>query len=275
MAEGYRLPQKLRSNFHVHTRYSPCCTDKENCRPELLLRAGEAVGLTEMGFTDHFFVPREGLSAIYGASEMEFLLLRNEVRSLESEKVRALLSWEVDVYGPKLYSFHEKYLEELDYVLVACHFYPTEPERLVGHSPDWTAARVMKRMMLAATAPFADIVAHPFLMQKSWYPDVDRIFNRVTQNQLEEFLHAVRENGVALEFSPVMFRPDLWNVENAYRIYQTAVVMDVPMAIGSDSHRLAEVPAALSTVFIMEKLGLSDSRLVCFGELKSARGRRS
>lgn len=267
------MPEKFRSNFHVHTYISPCCGDREGCTPENLLRVAEGYGLREVGFCDHIFVPRPTMKEGYGASENEFLLLRSQVRMIEGGRIRPLLGWEVDVFGKGLYSIHEKYLEYLDFVTLACHFYPDEPERVASMSPDKAAGRILNRYMIAATTEFADIIAHPFHLHKQWFSDADSIMDRISQNNLEEFMCAVKENGLALEFSPVLFRADFWSVQNAYRIYETARSMGARLAPGSDAHTPSAVAAHLMTVFAVEELRLDDSHFVVYDELRHA-GRR-
>ncbi|HOX40463.1 MAG TPA: PHP domain-containing protein [Candidatus Brocadiia bacterium] len=274
MSDRKPIPEKFRSNFHVHTYISPCCGDHEGCRPENLLRIAEGYGLHELGFCDHVFIPRPGMKESYGASEQEFLFVRNQVRMLEYSATRPLLGWEVDVFGKNSYSLHEKYLEYLDYATLSCHFYPEEQERVAFQSHDTAAARILNRYMIAATTGFADIIAHPFYLHKQWFPDANAIHERISQKNLEEFMCAARENGIALEFSPVLFRADYWNVQNAYRIYDTARSMGVKLAPGSDAHTAGAVANHLTTAFVLEDLRLDDSNFVCYDELKHA-GRRA
>ena len=47
------------NDFHVHTRYSECCPEKETTTPENVIARADEMGYECIGITDHIFAPKD------------------------------------------------------------------------------------------------------------------------------------------------------------------------------------------------------------------------
>jgi len=271
------LPRFLRQNFHVHTYLSPCSREKDRNIPRNIVARAEEVGLEAIGFTDHFFVKRDGIAVppFYQPVGAEvFDRIKRELEGIETE-VKILKSCEADLIREEICSIPDAFAERFDYGLVAAtHFHLKGTQQPKSRHPQDAADHITRFFERAVQLPFTDIVAHPFLVGGGVLGDMNRVVE-ISDERLGELLELAHEHTVAMEMSPGMFSSSAWGDEFPIRLYTMCKKTGVRIAIGSDSHSLDSISGAFALLPRIRALNLEETDFITWEDLGEARNPKS
>ena len=213
-------------DLHIHTFHSPC--GEKGMRPAEIVRLAAARGITLIGITDHFYP--------FSDPKM-FDDIRSAVAELHSspkDLPEVFLGCEAEIMAPGRTTCTAELAERLDFVMVAAtHFQnagltelpPTKDERAL-------AVHYLRMFEYAVSLPWADIVAHPFLV----VPDAcsPRVLDHIFDADILPLLELARGNNVAMEISPRALFP--WQAKFSLHFYELCKSVGVRFTIGSDAH---------------------------------------
>jgi histidinol-phosphatase (PHP family) len=232
----------LPADYHMHT---PLCRHATGEPTELAAQA-VAVGLTEIGFSDHSPMPRDDFDDWrMKAAELDAYIARVEQARRDHPNLTIKLGLEVD-YLPG----QDDWVRQLaarhpwDYFIGSVHYVsdswaidnPAQLGRWKGREPLEVWTQYFERLTQAAESGLFDIIGHADLCKKfAVYPreDCTALFTR--------FLQAVKRGGVALELNTAGLRKDCREIYPSPRIVQLAAELEVPITFGSDAHAPGEV----------------------------------
>ena len=232
----------LPADYHTHT---PLCRHAVGEPTEYAARA-LALGLAELGFSDHAPMPQDGFDDWrMTASQLDEYIAKVRQARQDHPGLNLKLGLEVD-FLPDM----EDWARDLaarhrwDYLIGSVHYVSEswaldDPRRLSewrGRDPweVWTA--YFERLTQAAESGLFDIIGHVDLCKKfSIYPQQDctPLFQR--------FLNAARKHDVAIELNTAGLRKDCREIYPSARFLQLAAEAGVPITFGSDAHSPAEV----------------------------------
>ncbi|MGP8202251.1 MAG: histidinol-phosphatase HisJ family protein [Limisphaerales bacterium] len=230
------------ADYHMHT---PLCRHASGRPAEYAARA-VAVGLTEIGFSDHSPMRRDD----FDNWRMRFDQLDEYVEGVrrvqkDSAGLTVRLALEID-YLPG----HEDWIRELaarhpwDYLIGSVHYVsdswavdnPEDIAQWKGRDPYEVWAAYFDRLTQAADSGLFDIIGHADLPKKfRIYPKEDcaPLFNR--------FLEAAQNKNVAIELNTAGLRKDCQEIYPSRAFLQLAAQRRVPVTFGSDAHAPVEV----------------------------------
>ena len=229
-------------DYHMHT---PLCRHAVGEPTELAARA-VALGLKEIGFTDHSPMPRDDFDEWrMKASELSAYVAKVEQARRDHPGLIIKLALEVD-YLPG----GEDWIRELstrypwDYFIGAVHYIsdsweidnPAKISRWKDRDPFEVWTVYFERLTMAAESGLFDIIAHADLPKKfGFYPkqDCTPLFTR--------FLKSARRKGVALELNTAGLRKDCREIYPSPQIVNLAAQSGVPITFASDAHAPGEV----------------------------------
>ncbi|MEW6305648.1 MAG: histidinol-phosphatase HisJ [Verrucomicrobiota bacterium] len=242
------------ADYHMHT---PLCRHATGEPTEYAARA-LAVGLTEIGFTDHSPMRQDDFDnwrMRYDQLDEYVEKVRQAQRDHPSLTIK--LSLEVD-YLPG----HEDWIRELaarhpwDYFIGSVHYVsdswdvdnPTKLSEWKRRNPTdvWTA--YFERLTMAAESGLFEIIGHADLPKKfCFYPDRDctPLFQR--------FLDAAKRKDVAIELNTAGLRKDCQEIYPSRQIIQLAKTTGVAITFGSDAHAPQEVGADFTAAVQLAK----------------------
>lgn len=267
------LPRFLRQNFHVHTYLSPCSREKDRNIPRNIIARAEEVGLEAIGFTDHFFVKRDGVAVppFYQSVGTEvFDQIAAELEGIETE-LKVLQGCEADLVREDVCSIPDAFAERFDYGLVAAtHFHLGGTQQPKSNDPQDVADHITRFFERAVSLPFTDIIAHPFLVGGGVLGDLNRVVDQISDERLQGLLEFARERAVAMEMSPGMFSSPAWNHEFPNRLYAMCRETGVRISIGSDSHSLDMISGAFALLPRIQALNLDEADFITWEDLEKA-----
>ena len=231
-------------DYHVHTRHSDGEGEIEDC----VARAA-ALGLSEIGISDHLIPPGLGEAGSYGVAPPkldEYIAGVREAAARHPE-IRVLVGVEAD-YLPDC----EQWLADIlaahpfDYVIGGVHFvgrFAFDDESVAGH-PGWPDADAVYRayyeiVSRAAASGLFDVMAHLDHITV-WKQRPARDVGAAEDGALE----AVAVAGTAIELSTSGLREAAGALCPAPRLLRRACELGVPLLIDSDAHEPAEVGIA-------------------------------
>jgi histidinol phosphatase-like PHP family hydrolase len=256
------------SDFHVHTHLSPDAG--KDCTVENLAAVAAGLGLREIGLTDHVESDAERRpDQAWQCTDLEAFASRCRSIRQGDWPLRVLSGWEVDYYDGGQYSFDpQQHLPLLDYVLLGHHAF-----RHMEAEPPAAIARYLHRITLEmAVEPHAHVIAHPFYFAPP-PPRHAQILANLSDLQVAEVFHAMREHGKAAEITAYQFSADLRSVEQMKRVYGLARQTGVRFTLDSDAHRLWDVAEGLRCRFVLEELGFTDADFADYAGLLGLRTR--
>jgi histidinol-phosphatase (PHP family) len=232
----------LPADYHMHT---PLCRHATGEPGEYAKRA-LAVGLTEIGFSDHSPMPRDDFDnwRMYARQLNEYVAkVRQAQKDFPNLTIR--LALEVD-YLPG----HEDWIRGLaarhpwDYFIGSVHYVSDswaidDPQKL----SEWkhrTASEVWSayfdRLTMAAETGLFDIIGHVDLPKKFGHrPPSD------CTSLYEKFLNAAKKHNCAIELNTAGLRKDCREIYPNRQILELAFQKGVPITFGSDAHAPEEV----------------------------------
>jgi histidinol-phosphatase (PHP family) len=232
----------LPADYHMHT---PLCRHAAGEPAEYAARA-VAVGLTEIGFSDHSPMRRDDFDDWRMRSDQldEYV---GKVRGAQAQfpQLTIRLALEVDFLPGQ-----EGWIRELaarhpwDYFIGSVHYVSDswavdDPRKLSGwKSRDpWDVWSVyFERLTMAAETGLFEILGHADLPKKfGCRPDRD------CTPLYERFLNAAKTHDCAIELNTAGLRKDCKEIYPSRRILDLAFQTGVPITFGSDAHAPQEV----------------------------------
>jgi histidinol-phosphatase (PHP family) len=242
------------ADYHMHT---PACRHAIGEPAEYAAHA-RAVGLSEIGFSDHSPMPRD-----------DFDNWRMRLDQLDEyvEKVRRVqkdsgglvvkLALEVD-YLPD----QEEWIADLasrhpwDYFIGSVHYIsdmwaidnPEELSRWRDRDPFEIWALYFERLTQAAKSGLFEIIGHADLPKKfNIRPKQD------CTGLFKQFLEAARDKDVAIELNTAGLRKDCREIYPSRAFLEIAAQKKVPITFGSDAHAPSEVGSAFSEAIALAR----------------------
>jgi len=232
----------LPADYHLHT---PLCRHATGEPVELAARA-VALGIPEIGFSDHAPMPRDDFDNWrMNPSQLDDYVARVEEARRRHPGLPIKLGLEVD-YFPDA----EDWVRELaarhpwDYLIGSVHYVsPTwaidNPQQVSEwkHRNPWEVWQAyFERLTMAAESGLFDIIGHADLCKKfCFYPAQD------CTPLFRSFLAAAKRHGAAIELNTAGLRKDCHEIYPSAKIVALAAELGVPITFGSDAHSPAEV----------------------------------
>jgi len=229
-------------DYHMHT---PLCRHASGEPTEYAARA-RAIGLTEIGFTDHSPMRRDD----FDNWRMRFDQLAEYVEKVrraqkEHPALSIKLGLEVD-YLPG----HEDWIRELaslhpwDYFIGSVHYVsdswavdnPEDIAKWKNRDAFEVWSIYFDRLTMAAESGFFEIIGHADLPKK---------FNIRPQQDcaplFARFLDVVARKDLAIELNTAGLRKDCKEIYPSRSLLDMAAARKIPITFGSDAHAVAEV----------------------------------
>ncbi len=242
------------ADYHMHT---PLCRHASGQPAEYAARA-VAVGLTEIGFSDHSPMRRDD----FDNWRMRFDQLDEYVENVRRVQkdfagLVVKLALEVD-YLPG----HEEWIRELaarhpwDYLIGSVHYVADawavdNPETIAkwkDRDPYEVWSAYFDRLTMAADSGLFEIIGHADLPKKfKIYPkqDCTPLFNR--------FLATAQKKNVAIELNTAGLRKDCREIYPSRAFLQLAMQHKIPITFGSDAHAPTEVGSAFAEALALAR----------------------
>jgi histidinol-phosphatase (PHP family) len=230
------------ADYHLHT---PLCRHATGEPGEYAKRA-LAVGLTEIGFSDHSPMPRDDFDnwRMY-ARQLDEYVARVRQAQKDFPQLTIRLGLEVD-YLPG----GEDWIRGLaarhpwDYFIGSVHYVSDswaidDPQKLSEwkhRQADEVWAAYFDRLTMAAETGFFEIIGHVDLPKKFGHrppPDCLALY--------EKFLAAAKKNSCAIELNTAGLRKDCREIYPSRQFLELVFRAGVPITFGSDAHAPGEV----------------------------------
>lgn len=238
-------------DLHVHTWR---CRHGEGT-PEEFVRAAAQRGVTVLAFTEHLPLPPDLVARVPEAAEYAMPLselddyvadVREAAVLGDSLGVEVLLGVEVDAVS-EAQMHAEELLERLplDIVLASVHFIddwafddPSQTARYAGWRLEDLWERYFTDLAAAARSGLGDVLAHPDLVKKFFGAPGDsvaRLYSAAAD--------AIAQAGCAVEINTAGLRKPCREPYPSLGFLKELRRAGVPVTIGSDAHRPADVGA--------------------------------
>jgi histidinol-phosphatase (PHP family) len=235
------------ADYHMHT---PLCRHASG-EPAEYAACAVAIGLTEIGFSDHSPMRRDDFDNWRMRLDQLDEYVEN-VRRVQKDfsGLVVKLALEVD-YLPG----HEEWIRDLagrhpwDYLIGSVHYVSDSwavdnPESIAkwkDRDPYEVWAAYFDRLTMAADSGLFEIIGHADLPKKfKIYPKQDcaPLFNR--------FLETAQKKNVAIELNTAGLRKDCREIYPSRAFLQLAAQHKIPITFGSDAHAPSEVGSAFA-----------------------------
>ena len=232
----------LPADYHMHT---PLCRHATG-EPSEYAKHAVAVGLTEIGFSDHSPMARDDFDNWrMNSSQLDEYVEKVRKAQRDFQQLTIRLALEVD-YLPG----HEDWIRELaarhpwDYFIGSVHYVSDNwdidnPAKLSEwNNRDafevWSA--YFDRLTMAAESKLFEIIGHADLPKKFGHRPT-----RDCTPLYERFLATAKRSGCAIELNTAGLRKDCREIYPSREILKLAIQKGVPITFGSDAHAPAEV----------------------------------
>lgn len=255
------------NDFHIHTRYSGCCTDKENTTIRNVVARADKLGYECIGITDHVFSIRD--KEVIEKVKADVDEVKNDF------KVKVLVSAEVDMMPSGEILIDGEYASTLDYVLVAAnHFHLIGQDNPSHYSPRQAADKLLEYFSRAVESGIADIVAHPFLNLYNAIGNLDEVVAEMKDDEITRILELAKKNKVAVDINSGLFSENpWWHPEIQVRFYKLCRKVGVKISPASDSHNLECIGSTRLLKPWIEKIGLDDDDFIDYDWIMTNRHR--
>ncbi len=234
----------LPADYHMHT---PLCRHARG-EPSDYARRAVAIGLTEIGFSDHSPTWQDDFDdwrMLAGELDQYVEKVRKAQRDFPQLTIR--LALEAD-YLPG----QEDWIRELaarhpwDYFIGSVHYVsdswavdnPNKLSEWKNRDPWEVWSVYFERLTKAAETGFFEIIGHADLPKKFGHkPSQD------CTPLYEKFLDAAKKHNCAIELNTAGLRKDCKEIYPSREILQLAFQREVPITFGSDAHAPEEVGA--------------------------------
>jgi histidinol-phosphatase (PHP family) len=252
----------LPADYHMHT---PLCRHAAG-EPVEYAKQAVAIGLTEIGFSDHSPMQQDNFDNWrMNSSQLDEYVEKVRKAQQDFPQLTIRLALEVD-YLPG----HEDWIRELaarhpwDYFIGSVHYVSDNwdidnPAKLSewNHRDAfevWTA--YFERLTMAAESKLFEIIGHADLPKK--------FGQRPTRDctpLYKKFLAAAGNSGCAIEINTAGLRKDCREIYPNSEILRLAFQTGVPITFGSDAHAPAEVGMNFAeAVQLARSVGYAESR---------------
>jgi histidinol-phosphatase (PHP family) len=250
------------ADYHMHT---PLCRHATG-EPGEYARRALAVGLTEIGFSDHSPMPRDDFDnwRMHAGELDEYVAM---VRQAQKDYPRLIirLGLEVDYLPGK-----EDWIRDLaarhpwDYFIGSVHYVSDDwaiddPQKLSEwkhRNPNEVWAAYFNRLTLAAESGLFEIIGHADLPKKFGHrPPADYAV------LCEKFLNAAKKRDCAIELNTAGLRKDCREIYPGRRVLELAYAKGVAITFGSDAHAPEQVGMNFAeAVQLAREVGFKESR---------------
>lgn len=250
----------LPADYHMHT---PLCRHADG-EPTEYAAAAKEKGLTEIGFTDHSPMEKDGHDDWRMLrSELDTYVEKVEQARADHPDLTILLSLEVD-YLPE----HEAWIRELaqahpwDYFLGSVHYLdawdidnPKKISEWEKRDPWDVWQAYFDRLTQAAASGLFEIIGHADLPKKfCFYPKED------CRPMFTRFLEAAAATNTAIELNTAGLRKACKEIYPSPTILQIAKQSGVHITFGSDAHAPDEVGADFhAAIALAQEVGYTQS----------------
>jgi histidinol-phosphatase (PHP family) len=232
----------LPADYHMHT---PLCRHATG-EPGEYARRAVAIGLTEIGFSDHSPMPRDDFDhwRMYDRQLDEYVAKVQQAQK-DFPDLAIRLALEVD-YLPG----GEDWIRRLaarhpwDYFIGSVHYVsddwvvdnPHEISKWKNRDPFEVWSAYFERLTRAAETGFFEIIGHVDLPKKFGHrPQQD------CTPLYEKFLATAKKHNCAIELNTAGLRKDCGEIYPSRHILELAFQKGVPITFGSDAHKPEEV----------------------------------
>ena len=243
----------MRTDYHTHT---PLCGHAEGAPREYVL-AAQAVGLAEIGFSDHNPMPTQFDDWRMGPDQLpEYLGLIEEVRA-EFPRYPIRLGLECDfIPGHEDHIRHLAQQAEWDYLIGSVHYIaPGWDVDNPKHLKRWNDQPVEEvwRVYFEAYTKMVESCLFDFLA----HPDLVKKFGHRPEGDLARFylptLDAMAEAGTVLEINTAGLRKEVAEIYPSRDFLVAAHARHIPVVINSDAHAPEEVGFGFDQAYAMVK----------------------
>jgi len=239
------------ADYHIHTHL---CRHADGEPHEYVERA-IALGMTEMGFSDHLphvadWRPAGDLPDDFGMRLHdldEYVTLVQDLKREYARDVTILLGIEAD-YIEETLDEAAALLDEypFDYVIGSVHFvgdrfsfdHPELRDELPVYGIDRVYVESMALVARAAASGRFAVIAHLDLMKSFGHRPEDA---EAVAAAASAALRAIKHAGCALELNTAGWRKPVGEAYPAPELLAAASDLDIPLTLGSDAHRPSEV----------------------------------
>jgi histidinol-phosphatase (PHP family) len=229
-------------DYHMHT---PLCRHAVG-EPGAYAAHAVAMGLTEIGFSDHAPMPQDDFDDWRMRQDQLNAYVESVVAARRDHpSLRILLALEVD-YLPG----QEEWIRDLatrhpwDYLIGSVHYLadgwdidnPKKLEQWRRRDAYEVWAEYFERLTRAATSGLFDILGHADLPKKFGFRP-----QRDCTSLFDSLLEATRHAGCAIELNTAGLRKDCREIYPGRTLLQRAWEAGVPITFGSDAHAPEEV----------------------------------
>ena len=201
---------EIKGDLHIHSNWSDGTSSIEE-----IARAAQKKGYQYVAISDH----SKSLKIAHGIDESKLIKQIEEIDRV-NEKIKnfqILKGTEVDILPDGRLDLSEKVLEKLDLVVAAIHSGFKQGKE-----------KMTKRIVRALENPWVHLLAHPsgrLLGARDPY-----------EVEMDQVMKAAKRFGKALEINATFERLDLDDIH-----CRKAKEMGIPLAIGTDAHRLDQM----------------------------------
>ena len=255
----------LPPDYHMHT---PLCRHASG-EPVDYARQALAVGLTEIGFSDHSPMRRDDFDDWRMRSDqLDDYVAKVRRAQKEFPQLTIRLALEVD-YLPG----HEDWIRELatrhpwDYLIGSVHYvsetWAVDNPHKLSEWKNRDAFEVwsiyFERLTAAAATGLFEIIGHADLPKKFGHRPT-----RDCTPLYEKFLDAAKKNRCAIELNTAGLRKDCKEIYPSREILQLAFQKGVPITFGSDAHAPGEVGMNFAeAIQLARSVGYKECRQFC------------
>ena len=237
-------------NMHVHSCRSACA------KPEMVLEdinsKARSAGLEYVGLADHIDIDDHNERPVLNRGDLEN----------GSWDVEFLVGCEATVLSPGRMAVRDDIAENLDYVMVSANHYHLENVENPGEKNPLSYAEHYLGMLDGVLEwGLADIVAHPFLHTKLRRVLLDPmdVMEWYDWDAVEKVLDRAGNVGLSFEIKPgyVELIPEFMKL-----LIKTGRSCGVKFSLGTDAHRLVEIPFPDDFGPKLEGIGLRKGDLI-------------
>ena len=238
---------QVKYDYHLHTKLSPCSSDKEATVANFAWRLYEK-GFKSICITDHYWTRPESIlennpDVIGPYPETLKQILDNKKYAVSTAlPIKVLVGAEIESYAPDRFGGTQELKEMLDVVLL-----PTDHFHLVGliqqpddHSNAGWGRHIMKFFLGGAKSRVAHVLAHPFVPMVEAQNSIREVLDTISDNEFFDALSIANECGNAIEVnSGCLVASAMY--EALVRPFTIAKNAGCKFTFGSDAHGLASL----------------------------------
>lgn len=243
----------MSADYHLHT---PLCHHAEGT-PAEYARAALALGITEIGFSDHNPMATQFDDWRMGIDDLpRYLAMLEEARG-EVPEVTIRQGLEVDfIPGQETWIEHLAGKAEWDYLIGSVHYiapgWDVDNPKWIGRFTERPVAEIWalywKAYEQCIRSGLFDFVAHPDLVKKFGHkPEGD------LRKYYEPSIAAAAEKGVAIEINTAGLRKPVGELYPSLEFLEMAHAAGIPLLINSDAHAPGEVGANFAEAVALAK----------------------